>query len=294
VTAYLDYEYNDEARGFKNANPGTQQQILFDAAGGNAIGLLAVDLNRTDRLQVTRGLATFWFAELSADAAPGGVQTESHKTFVSNLKNGTVLLDVSHFSKLRMTGEPKIIHVRRDAKPEAEPLDDRQAKLRIITRLHDGAGYLPAATTLKTKVVWEGEAATKSSELDPPGTDVTIDGIPHRDLRTYFEPGEMEDIRLYKLCSELDKESTINMYEQDDLGIYALYSAYNNMYTTERRVDMMEEDAPPPPPADGGGAAGGSGAGGGSGAAGSSGAGGSGADGSGTAGGSGAGGSSRR
>jgi len=48
------------------------------------------------------------FAELSADAAPGGVQTESHKTFVSNLKNGTVLLDVSHFSKLRMTGEPKM------------------------------------------------------------------------------------------------------------------------------------------------------------------------------------------
>jgi hypothetical protein len=76
VTAYLDYEYNDEARGFKNAKPRTQQQVLFDAAAGNAIGLLAVDLSRTDRLQVTRGLATFWFAELSADAAPGGVQTE--------------------------------------------------------------------------------------------------------------------------------------------------------------------------------------------------------------------------
>ena len=74
-----------------------------------------------------------------------------------------------------------------------------------------------------TKVIGTGGPATKMHELDPPADDKIIDGIRHIALSEHFEKGELNDIELYKLCTELDRKSTLNLFEQDDLGMYTVY-----------------------------------------------------------------------
>jgi hypothetical protein len=239
-----------------------QQDALVRGLGGETRGLFAAlpPFDQTNKL-VTKGSqeSYLYVYETGAGAVVPSVNASDLRT---RLQNGTALLDNSTYKQIRPRGELTIKRLSREDVEEEQlsnPIDAPQMEYRIECHLREvGPLYLFSETESGQPWAFPGEElegvpVPKREDLGRIGDPITVAGTVYTDARLLCSPGEMSFSNFLAVLKGADGHGAVIFSQDADIrpngrDALTVHSVLRNIYSTEKRVEMMQADPPPPPP----------------------------------------------